>query len=146
LIMALLVATLSALCFWLFPEFLIALFLDQQKFEAQQIINIAIPLLAMAAAFQLVDSAQAIAAGNLRGLKDTRVPMIVAIISYWPVGMLVAYLLSQHTELGGIGVWVGLALGLTVAAIALNWRFYRLVGQLESANHTGKTFKPTEIG
>lgn len=133
LIMALFVATLSAVCFWLFPEFLIALFLDQQKSEAQQIIQIAIPLLAMAAAFQLVDSAQAIAAGNLRGLKDTRLPMIIAIISYWPVGMLVAYLLSQYTTLGGIGVWVGLALGLTVASIALNWRFYRLVGQLHAS-------------
>lgn len=130
LLFALFVATLSALCFWLFPEFLIALFLDQRKAEAQQIIDIAVPLLALAAAFQLVDSAQAIAAGNLRGLKDTSVPMTIAIISYWPIGMLIAYVLSQYTALASIGVWVGLALGLMVAAIALNWRFYRLVKRM----------------
>lgn len=125
LVLALLIALMAATLFWAAPEFLIRLFIDEAKPESPDVIRFAIPLLAFAAAFQLVDSAQAVASGNLRGLKDTRVPMVIAIISYWPIGMVIAFMLSQYTSLGGQGIWIGLAMGLTVAALALNLRFYR---------------------
>ena len=58
-------------------------------------------------------------------MKDMRVPMIIALISYWAVGMPVAYLLAFPAGLGGPGVWWGLASGLAVAAVMMNWRYVR---------------------
>ena len=81
------------------------------------------PLLLVAAAFQLFDSLQAVASGILRGVKDTRVPMLIALFSYWGVGLPVAYLLAFGAGWGGIGVWWGLALGLAAAALLLSGRF-----------------------
>jgi len=96
---------------------LLSLFLDLKTDDAAAILAFAIPLLAVAAAFQLVDTLQVLAAGLLRGLKDTRVPMQFALFSYWVIGIPAAYLLSQYTRLEGIGVWLGLAIGLTVASM-----------------------------
>jgi MATE family multidrug resistance protein len=59
----------------------------------------------------------------LRGLSDTRVPMIIAVVSYWIVGLPLGYLLGIHFEFGARGVWWGLAAGLIVSAAAMNWRF-----------------------
>ncbi|MEO1398489.1 MAG: MATE family efflux transporter, partial [Pseudomonadota bacterium] len=75
------------------------------------------------AAFQLADAAQAVASGSLRGLKDTRVPMQIAVFSYWAIGVSVAYMLAFPLGWGAEGVWFGLAFGLLAAAILLNWRF-----------------------
>jgi MATE family multidrug resistance protein len=82
-----------------------------------------VPLLLVAAAFQMVDAIQVIGAGLLRGLKDTRIPMIIALISYWPFGLSAAYGLGFGLGLGGAGIWAGLAIGLGVAAVLLNLRF-----------------------
>lgn len=119
-------AALSAGLFLAIPETLIALFLDDSAPDAQAVLAYAVPLLFVAACFQLADSAQAIGAALLRGLKDTRVPMIIAVISYWPVGLFLAWLLGFPLGLGGVGVWIGLAVGLLVAAILLNHRFFLL--------------------
>ncbi|WP_306117725.1 MULTISPECIES: MATE family efflux transporter [unclassified Roseitalea] len=119
-------AAMSAALFFAVPDFLIGLFLDEADPGAPAVLAYAVPLLFVAACFQLADSAQAIGAALLRGLKDTRVPMIIALIAYWPVGMVLAWLLGFVAGLGGIGVWIGLASGLTAAAILLNWRFFIL--------------------
>ena len=79
----------------------------------------------MAAAFQLFDGVQAVAAGALRGLQDTRVPMAIAIFSYWVPGYGTAIWLGFFTPLEGTGVWVGLAIGLVFAAGLLTWRWSR---------------------
>ena len=60
----------------------------------------------------------------LRGLKDTRVPMQIALFSYWVIGIPSAYLLSQFTTIGPVGIWLGLAFGLTVASILGMRRYY----------------------
>lgn len=117
-------AAFSATLFFLIPAPLIGLFLDQTEPEAPAVLAYAVPLLLVAAAFQLTDSAQAIGAALLRGLKDTRVPMIIAVFAYWPVGMFLAWYLAFPLGFGGIGVWSGLAIGLLVAAILLNTRFF----------------------
>ena len=78
----------------------------------------------VAAAFQLVDAGQAVAAGSLRGLKDTRVPMQIAVLSYWAIGVSTAYGLAFWADWGAVGVWTGLASGLLAAAVLLNLRFY----------------------
>ena len=85
---------------------------------------IGVGLLAMASLFQLVDGAQAVALGILRGVQDTTVPMLLAGFSYWIVGMPASYLLGFVFDLEGVGVWLGLVFGLGVAAILLNARFW----------------------
>jgi MATE family multidrug resistance protein len=83
------------------------------------LIAFALQYLVVAAAFQLVDGTQAVIAGALRGIQDTRIPAVIAIVSYWLSGFVVAYWLGLHTSLSGVGVWIGLATGLTVAAVLL---------------------------
>ncbi|MFT4256271.1 MAG: MATE family efflux transporter [Pseudoxanthomonas sp.] len=80
-------------------------------------------LLLYAATFQLPDGIQVLSAGALRGLKDTRVPMFIAIFAYWGVGMPLGAGLGLGLGLGPQGMWVGLILGLAVAAVLLGWRF-----------------------
>jgi MATE family multidrug resistance protein len=70
---------------------------------------------------------QAVAAGLLRGLKDARVPMILALISYWPIGFSLAWISAFPLGFGGRGVWVGFVVGLSAAAILLTIRFYLMV-------------------
>lgn len=123
-------AVFSALLFFAIPEQLIGLFLDDSKAEAAQVLATAVPLLAIAACFQFADCIQAVGAGLLRGLKDTRVPMILAVVSYWGLGMPAALILGFWFDLGGPGIWWGLAIGLAVAAVLLNVRFFRSIRDL----------------
>lgn len=88
---------------------------------------VGVQLLMLGAVFQLSDGAQVSAAGALRGIKDTRVPMIITVIAYWVVGLPAGYALGLHTALGPRGLWCGFIGGLTVAAVLLAWRFYRKV-------------------
>ena len=81
--------------------------------------------LLLAAIFQLADGVQAVAAGALRGLQDTRVPMWIAIFSYWVPGIGLAVGLGFFTALEGTGVWIGLATGLFFAAALLIRRWSR---------------------
>jgi MATE family multidrug resistance protein len=83
-------------------------------------------LLLMAGLFQLVDAAQVMALGLLRGLRDTRVPMIHAMISYWIVGVPCSYLLGFTLGYGGAGIWGGLVIGLAFAAVLMMHRFWKL--------------------
>jgi MATE family, multidrug efflux pump len=121
--MCLAFAFLAALLFWIAPEPLISLFLDRSKPEAGDVVLFAIPLLGIAAAFQMFDAAQVAGAGLLRGLKDTRVPMILAIGCYWGIGLPLAYVLGFIAGFGAAGIWIGLATGLALAAATMNGRF-----------------------
>lgn len=125
--LAVLVAGLAAVALLAFPETLIRLFMDNDDPVLADVIAYGVPLLAVAAGFQLVDMLQVVAAALLRGLKDTRLPMMIAIVSYLGFGMITAYILGFHLEYGGIGVWAGLAAGLLLASVLLLWRFVRLV-------------------
>ena len=84
---------------------------------------LATTFLSVAALFQIVDAAQTIATGCLRRLKDTRIPMLMAVVSYWGVGFATAYVLGFELGHGGAGVWLGLAAGLVVACALLVPRF-----------------------
>ncbi len=88
--------------------------------------KLAISLVFMAGLFQISDGLQVGGYGALRGLKDTRVPMLVNFISYWLIGFSVGYYLGIHTDLGPKGLWIGLISGLSVAAILHNLRFHLL--------------------
>ena len=116
--------SVTAILFWLEGRLLVGLFLDLQDPANQQVISFAVSFLAIAALFQLVDGAQAIGMGALRGLKDTRVPMFLALFSYWVVGFSSAALLAFTFGFEGEGVWIGLAVSLTVAAVLVVGRFH----------------------
>lgn len=120
------VAVSAALLLWLAPGPLVTLFLDRANPEADAIVATGAALLAVAAVFQIVDTLQVVSAGLLRGLKDTRRPMLIAVVSYWAVGLPTAYLLGFPLGWGGTGIWAGLAAGLACAATLLTRRFFRL--------------------
>jgi len=123
-VMSALVAVVTVFVFVMWPEPLINLFMQRDEPAREQILAIGVALLAMASLFQLVDGAQAVALGILRGVQDTTVPMILAGFSYWIVGMPASYLLGFVFDFEGVGVWLGLVFGLGVAAILLNARFW----------------------
>ena len=86
---------------------------------------LAATLLLYAAAFQFPDGVQVLSAGALRGLRDTRRPMLLAAIAYWVVGMPLGAGLGLGLGWGPQGMWMGLIVGLTVAALLLSTRFLR---------------------
>lgn len=88
-------------------------------------IGIGRQLLLVAAAFQIFDGVQAVATGALRGLGDTRTPMLANLAGHWLLGLPVGYVLCFGLGRGIIGLWVGLSLGLIAVAIALvsTWAF-----------------------
>jgi len=109
----------SAGAMLLFPRAIMSAYIDMDAPQNAALIGFALQYLIVAAAFQLVDGTQAVAAGVLRGVQDTRVPAVIAIVSYWLSGFVSSYWLAFHAGLGGLGVWIGLAVGLTVAAALL---------------------------
>ncbi|NTJ42899.1 MATE family efflux transporter [Agrobacterium larrymoorei] len=121
------IALSGGIFFALAPEFLAQWFLDASLPEAPQVLSYASTLVIMAGVFQLVDGIQAVAAGLLRGLKDARVPAILALISYWPIGFALAWTMAFPLGFGGVGVWSGFVVGLSAAAFLLSLRFYLLV-------------------
>ncbi|WP_375175694.1 MATE family efflux transporter [Pseudooceanicola sp.] len=123
-VLSMIAAGLTILLFLTLPGPLIGLFLDPDDTRREAVIATGSILLAAAALFQLVDAAQVMAIGVLRGVQETRVPMIIATISYWLIGLPVAYGLGFGAGLGGVGVWLGLAAGLAIAAILLMWWFW----------------------
>ena len=126
-----------AALFWIFPEWLVGLFLDENNLDAEQVTLIAASLVLVAAAFQLGDGIQIIASGALRGLSDTTIPMVISIFSYWLVGLAAAYVLAFPFDMGALGIWFGLAIGLTVSAFVLSIRFVGLAKKLEFTEGSG---------
>jgi MATE family multidrug resistance protein len=98
-----------------------------------EVIAVAAQLLTIAAFFQVFDGAQTIAAGALRGLKDTRIPAVVAAIGYWGLGFAPAWILGVRMGYGAVGIWWGLASGLAAVALSLSVRFWLLSGRLIAA-------------
>ena len=113
-----------AIGMWAFPRPLVTLFLADVPANAQ-VIALAIGFLQVAAAFQLVDGAQVIGAGMLRGLHDTRWPLIFALVGYWGIGLGIGAWLAFAADWQGVGIWVGLAAGLAAVAVLMLWRWVR---------------------
>lgn len=113
----------TAVLMWLVPRLLIAIYVDVDAPQEARVVALAVQYLAVGAVFQLFDGAQAVAAGVLRGLQDTRVPMVIAGLGYWIAGFGTAVALGFWLDLQGVGIWAGLAAGLVVVSAALLWRF-----------------------
>ncbi len=113
----------TALLIWIAPRLFVSAYIDVADPANAAVVALAIQYLAVAAVFQLFDGAQAVGAGALRGLQDTRVPMIVAGFGYWVAGFGTAALLGFTLGWDGLGIWIGLAVGLVVVSALLLWRW-----------------------
>lgn len=124
-----------AIAMWIFPRGLVTLFLDDVPPNAV-VIALSVTFLRVAAAFQLVDGAQVIGAGMLRGLHDTRWPLIFAFFGYWIVGLGIGTWLAFGRDWRGLGIWIGLASGLAaVAALMLaRWLLRDRIGLTRTAH------------
>lgn len=105
---------------------LIHFFMPPNVKENYAVIHAALIFLYIAVCFQVMDSTQSILAGALRGLKDTKVPVILAIVSYWLCGLIPGLILAFFTRLQVRGIWLGFGIGMTVAAILMMWRQCKL--------------------
>ncbi|MGX7894062.1 MATE family efflux transporter [Tsuneonella sp. HG222] len=105
------------------PILVLRVYIDPDLPKNAAMVAFAVQFMAVAAAFQLFDAVQTIAAGCLRGLQDTRVPMWLAILGYWIPGLGTSVWLGFWTPLAGLGIWIGLAIGLVVVAVLLTWRW-----------------------
>lgn len=116
---------LSAAIMLFAPVLVLSAYVDVHDPANAGLVSIARTFLLVAAAFQLFDGVQTIMAGALRGLQDTKWPMIIALSGYWLVGFLIAAWLGLGTSLEGLGVWIGLMAGLVVVAVLLLWRWHK---------------------
>jgi multidrug resistance protein, MATE family len=114
---------LVALLMMAFPRSLAGIFLDAADPKNAAVIAYAVTFLGFAALFQVVDGAQAVGAGILRGLNDTRTPMLYAALGYWGIGASLGIALAFPAGLKGAGIWIGLATGLATVAALMLWRW-----------------------
>ncbi|HJT98535.1 MAG TPA: MATE family efflux transporter [Rhodanobacteraceae bacterium] len=121
LLLTLVAQGVSALLMLTVPQHIAALYTADAA-----VIALAAQLLVLAGLFQLSDGLQVAASGALRGLKDTRVPMLITTFAYWGVGMPVGWWLAFPHGYGARGMWMGLIAGLSMAALLLTSRFWRL--------------------
>lgn len=125
IVLAISFMALTALVMLFAPGLLVGPFLDTSKPGSAAVAELAIRFLLFAAIFQIADGAQVVGSCILRGLRDTRVPMILAGIGYWGIGLPLSAALGFWTPLAGSGIWIGLAIGLAVVAVLMLWRWWR---------------------
>ena len=116
--------TTSATALALAPRRLVEAFLDTADPAHAAVVPLGVSFLLIAAVFQLADGLQAVGAGLLRGIQDTKVPMLLAGLGYWGIGATLGTILAFPVGLGPIGIWIGLAAGLGVVAglMIRRWR------------------------
>ena len=108
-------------------RWIVSAFIGADNPQTAEILALGVVLMGLAGLFQLVDAAQVMALGFLRGVQDTRRPMVLAAISYWGVGIPASLGLGFGLGMGPVGIWLGLVVGLAVASVLLMTRFFRLV-------------------
>jgi multidrug resistance protein, MATE family len=118
--------SVAAVAFWTIPHLIVSLYMDPTLPENLAVAHLATSLLGIAAVFQLFDGVQVSASGALRGLKDTRVPMVIGTTAYLVIGLGTGYVAAFLIGLEAHGLWWGLVLGLLSAAVLMSWRFAAL--------------------
>jgi MATE family multidrug resistance protein len=105
------------------------LFLGLGTDPANATLQLAALLLLVGSTFFIADGVQTVAAGALRGLNDTRMPLLFSAICFWAIGFTACYVLGFTLGLGAAGIWIGLSLGLAIYALLLIWRFHALTSR-----------------
>jgi multidrug resistance protein, MATE family len=127
--------TLMAILILSFPQQVAGLFLDLTQPQNQALMPIFTAMITIAALSQIMDGTQATTAGALRGLKDTKVPMLLSFTSFWLVGLTLGYTLGFRLGWGGVGLWIGQAIGVATSACLFVLRFRYLTQRQSSANN-----------
>ena len=137
-LLGLMLAFIFALFFFAFHDLLPKLYVDfndaKNLMDNTEVVGIASTLLIAAAIFQLSDSTQVIILGALRGLQDVKIPTIITFVSYWLIGFPVSWFFGKEAVYGSFGIWMGLLVGLSTAAILLYLRFNYLTKKLILSN------------
>jgi MATE family multidrug resistance protein len=133
-LIVLVIQSMSAALLFVFPELIVAIYTNDDV-----VAPLAVSLLFYAAVFQYPDGLQIVAAGALRGYKDTRRPVLYMVVAFWIIGMTLGYHLTFHREMGPAGMWIGMIAGLTVAAILMLLRFNR------TSQHGGLPEQPSPL-
>lgn len=129
LVMSLAFMAVTSLVILAIPASLASVFLDESRPDSAAVLALATSFLLFAAIFQAADGVQAVAAGALRGLNDTTVPMALAALCYWAIGFTSAGALAFWGGLEGVGVWIGFVIALVASAIVMTWRFRTLAAR-----------------
>lgn len=127
-------AIILGLLFMSFTGLLFIIFnkeLPQLYIKDNHVIDLASSLLIIAALFQLSDGVQAVGMGILKGITDVKVPMLITFVAYWLLALPMGYYLGFILELNIVGIWLGLFLGLTVAAVLFLYRFYHKIKKIK---------------
>jgi MATE family multidrug resistance protein len=130
-------AFLPAAAFWFFGGAIVDLFLDTARPENKTTIDLAVSFLAIAALLQFADATQATAFGALRGLKDTRGPMLISLAGYWGLGLTSAAVFGIYLDFGGQAIWISLAVAVSVVGALLVRRFsIRSLSLIDATRHS----------
>ena len=121
--------TITGILFYTLRNFLPSFYTDDL-----QVISAASSLLIIATFFQVSDGLQATALGVLRGIQDVKIPTVISFVSYFIIALPLEWLFGTYYGLGSFGVWIALAIGLTISAILLTKRFYHKFSELEIKN------------
>jgi multidrug resistance protein, MATE family len=144
--------TAMAIVIWAVPDMLAGFFLDPELKGNAEVLRLAVSFLLVAAVFQIVDGAQVVGTGMLRGLQDTTWPMLFAAFGYWVVGLGFGCWLAFYKGFDGAGIWIGLALGLGIVAalVLVRWlmraRLELLPVRTEESPHIVKAAVPLPAG
>jgi MATE family multidrug resistance protein len=124
-----------------FPELVISLDLDITAPSSQEVVAEASRFLSAVGILILIDCLRSVSTGALRGLKDTKVPLLINFIGLWCIAFPIAYLLGFHLQFGGTGIWYGIILGLTTSAVILTLRFNHISKRISLGNMVTKASK-----
>ncbi len=127
--MTLIFMSITGLIFILMRSYLPTLYIDNEE-----VVALSASLLIIAGMFQLSDGIQVAGLGVLRGLEDVKFPTLITLVAYWVIGLPLGYFLAFQLEMGEKGIWYGLLIGLSVTAVVLFYRFYKLSNRMISAN------------
>lgn len=112
-----------------FPRQIVGLYINVLEPENAPIVSLAVSILRVAAIAHIFDGVQKIAYGALQGLQDTHVPMVLSFLFYWCIGLTCAYWFAFGLNLGAVGLWLGLLIGVVIASVVFVWRFQTLAGK-----------------
>lgn len=124
------VMAIAATLLILFPKEVLSLYLDLSIPVNQELVPIATSMLTIAALAQILDGVQTTAAGALRGLQDTKVPMVLSFVAFWIVGLASGVWMGFGLGWGGVGLWMGQSIGITMASLLFVLRFFALSKRL----------------
>lgn len=126
LLLVVIFMTAMMLVILVFNRFLVELYISDNE-----VIEIAVKLMLVAAVFQLSDGVQVVSLGILRGITDVNIPTWITMFAYWGLSLPLGYLLAFTLEMDAIGIWFGLLAGLTASAVLLTIRFYYLIKKMK---------------